>query len=289
MRYNSAGSEGIMMAQVLRQLAPPWLRHGVKWAARPTYRRDYRELRRLEALPRYQPTVTTLLGTPVRLIDAASFLSAYQHIIRDEIYRFEAARPDPLILDGGANIGLAVLYWKRLYPAARITAFEPDPAAYEALAWNCARWGLAGVELHQQAVWRAEETLSFWSEGADGGRLPVGPENGGSRISVPAVRLRDYLGEPVDLLKLDIEGAEVDVLLDCAGALDTVAHLFVEYHSFIDHEQRLDDLLGVLRSAGFRLHIQPELVSPQPFVNHLDENGMDQRLNIFAYRRESRP
>ena len=272
------------MAQVLRQL-----RHKVKWAVRPAYRREYQELRRLKALPRYQPTVTSLLGTPVRLIDAASFLSAYRHIIRDEMYRFEAARPDPLILDGGANIGLGVLYWKQLYPAARIIAFEPDPAAYEALASNCAQWGLAGVELRQQAVWRAEETVFFWSEGADGGRLPTGTESRGSRITVPAVRLRDYLGAPVDLLKLDIEGAEVEVLLDCDGALDSVGHLFVEYHSFCNREQRLDDLLGVLRSAGFRLHIQPELVSPQPFVNHLNENGMDQRLNIFAYRAKARP
>lgn len=103
-------------------------------------------------------------------------------------------------------------------------------------------------------------------------------------VSVPVVRLAPYLDQSIDLLKLDIEGAETEVLLDCQDELDTVDHLFVEYHSYLEQEQRLDEILRVLREVGFRVHIQPELVADKPFVHQLDSYGMDHRLNIFAYR-----
>jgi hypothetical protein len=59
----------------------------------------------------------------------------------------------------------------------------------------------------------------------------------------------------------------------------------VEYHSYIGQEQRIDDILRVLRQANFRIHIQPELVADQPFLERKESYGMDQRLNIFAYRK----
>jgi hypothetical protein len=71
---------------------------------------------------------------------------------------------------------------------------------------------------------------------------------------VRTVRLRDYLDQPIEFLKLDIEGAEVPVLLDCSDRLEQVEHLFVEYHSFIGLPQPLDCLISILRSAGFRFY-----------------------------------
>jgi hypothetical protein len=56
------------------------------------------------------------------------------------------------------------------------------------------------------------------------------------------VRLKEYLDRAgrVDLLKMDIEGAEADVLEDCRGSLGGVQHLFVEYHAYTGQPQRLD-------------------------------------------------
>jgi len=98
------------------------------------------------------------------------------------------------------------------------------------------------------------------------------------------VRLRDYLQDPVDMLKLDIEGAEVEVLRDCADRLATVDHVFVEYHSFIGQSQLLDDLISVLRSSGYRYYLQPQLLISSPFINRLCHKGMDQTINVFAWR-----
>jgi hypothetical protein len=122
--------------------------------------------------------------------------------------------------------------------------------------------------LVDRAAWTSETTLDFFREGADAGRLQQ-PLADGTRCTVLTVRLRDYITQRVDLLKLDVEGAETDVVLDIADRLVDVRRVFVEYHSFAGQPQRLHELVGVLHASGFR----------QPL-----NLGMDLQLNIFAYR-----
>jgi hypothetical protein len=154
------------------------------------------------------------------------------------------------------------------------------------LSRNVAAQGYGeGVELHRRAVWTEETTLKFWSEGADGGRLSdVGDAAAAQSIEVPTARLRGFLDRPVDFLKIDIEGAETEVLEDCADRLNEVEHLFVEYHSFAERPQTLHRLTSLLADAGFRLHIQPIVPSPRPFLQRHVEGGMDMQLNLFAFR-----
>lgn len=244
------------------------------------------EISRLEAMPRYVSTETDLLGQPMRLVDAASFLSAYRQIFEEETYRFVSANNEPRILDCGANIGLSVSYWKQLYPSAQIIAFEPDPHVFEVLGWNTKHRNLSGVELVNAAVWKETGNLPFNAEGADAGHLDYGTTADSVRppVQVPTVRLRDYFDEPIDLLKLDIEGAEVEVLRDCKDKLATVRNLFVEYHSFRGMEQNLDEIFVILKRSGFRIHLKSELVAASPFVDRLDYLGMDNSVNLFAYR-----
>jgi FkbM family methyltransferase len=263
-------------------------RHWYWWITKSDYRSKCREIKRLQLLPRYRQDSTDLLGKSVRLVDGASFLSAYQQIFERELYCFSTSRENPRIVDCGANIGLCILYWKQLYPAAQVTAFEPDPKVFETLVWNCNHWELTNVELINKAVWTRETELPFWAEGADAGRLLENSElNDKSSTNVATANLRDYLQGAVDFLKLDIEGAETEVLHHCADCLQRISNLFVEYHSFVGKKQGIDAILRVLRHADFRIHIQPELVSKKPFVEQLNKEGMDQRLNIFAYRSHS--
>ena len=219
------------------------------------------------------------------MVDPVSFLEQYEAIFERELYRFVPRRENPAILDCGANIGLLSIYWKQRHPGARIIAFEPDPELVEVLGANLAATGNQDVEVVPRAVWTDESELDFWAEGTDGGRLLWdAADSRAPNCRVGTVRLRDWLTGPTDMLKLDIEGAEVDVLLDCADRLDTVDHVFVEYHSFHAREQRLDELLQALRRAGFRIQILPEVASRQPFVSRPEHLGMDLQLNIFGYR-----
>lgn len=272
---------------VVRDLCPPllWrgmgrLRHGPEPGPTP----QEAEIARLRSLPPATPAVVeTLLDQRFRTADAHLFLAVYNGCFRRNAYRFKAKRADPLIIDGGANEGVTVRYWKSLFPSARIIAFEPDPDCFARLRENCA--GLKDVELHPAGLWTANGPMSFKPVGGLGGHLACCcPRDDVADVKLEMVRLRDYLAEPVDFLKLDIEGAEIDVLRDCADRLHLVDQMYLEYHSFVQREQRLATLFGVLEGAGFRIHAQPESPAPRPFLERPVVNQKDFRLNLFCFR-----
>jgi FkbM family methyltransferase len=237
---------------------------------------------RLATLPRYVETLTELPGHPWHIPDGPSFLASWEEIFDREIYNFNAGDGPVRILDCGANVGVSCLYFSKRFPQAKITAFEPDPKIFGFLQSNLASAGCRNVELIAKAVWSANTTLRFQSEGADAGRVEAGA--GSNMIEVPAIRLRDFLAGPVDLLKLDIEGAETEVMQDIAPCLQTVRHIFVEYHSFAGRPQTLGSLIQILTDAGFRVYVHPMHVAPRPFLEIKSHLGMDMQLNIFARR-----
>jgi FkbM family methyltransferase len=236
----------------------------------------------LLALPRYEETTVTLLDRPFRIADAASFYWSYREIFLDEIYRFPAANAAPVIVDCGANHGTSVVYFKSKYPQARITAVESDPKIFAHLAWNMEQRGYSGVTLVNKAVSNARGPLRFFHEGADGGRshfLAGATES----FEVEPIALDTLLAEPVDFLKMDIEGAETEAICG-AEKLGNAGRIFIEYHSFADAEQSLAALLQKLTATGFRYYIQTQYCPPRPLLAVECQLGMDLQLNIFATR-----
>jgi FkbM family methyltransferase len=140
-------------------------------------------------------------------VDGPSSYYAFQEIFGKRNYEFASRTASPRIIDGGSNIGLALIFFKQLFPTARVTGFEPDPAVFAVLQENMRSFGLHDVELVNKALWTEDQRLEFHCDGADGGRLHRGHSQG-QRLQVEACRLRSYLDEPVEMLKLDIEGAE---------------------------------------------------------------------------------
>lgn len=280
-----------LRTKILGRVAPvygPVLGHGFKWLSSRAYRSQHHELERLRHWPARKIGVAQLLPYPVEFLDAASFLSIWREIYERRLYDFESDSASPRILDGGANIGLASLFWKSVYPQARITAFEPDPEISAVLERNLAAGGVRDVEIVSKALWNADTRLSFVPDDSDGGYVTVQePFEKGVALEVKATRLWPYLQEEIDFLKLDIEGAETVVLRDCATALHRIKRLFIEYHGFPDQPQELPEMLLLLKQAGFRLHVQSELHSMQPFRARLIDAGMDNRVNIFAWRENS--
>lgn len=234
--------------------------------------------------PRYQPTPVRFLRYRFRVPDALSFLWQFKEIFVEEAYHFKASGPQPLIYDCGANVGTSCVYFQQLYPKARVKAFEADPNIAHYLKQNLTSNGLQKVEVIAKAVWTDEAGIELSQEGADSGSV----YGSGHKVRVPSVRLRDLLAreESVDMLKIDIEGAETAVLTDCGEVLSRVRHLFVEYHAYLGQTQNLDEMLAVLRSNGFRYFIRDAQDRPRPLSNPYYRNNkeMDLQLNIFAYR-----
>lgn len=242
------------------------------------------ELWKISRIPRYQKFQTNILSHPIQGVDSASFEFMYDEIFNREIYKFNCGNKRPLIIDCGANIGLSVIYFKHLFPSCKILTFEPDKKAVEVLLHNIQSFGFSDVQVIEKAVWNSDTTIEFMAEGADGGRVVVTEGHDFSKYVVSTARLRDYLNQVVDFLKIDIEGAETEVILDCKDLLSNVRNLFIEYHSFADRPQTLHTILDILSLAGFRVHIHPPIVSPHPFVERNVYMGMDMQLNIFAFR-----
>src|SRR2546423_3692928 len=91
------------------------------------------QLGKLKFAPRRLRKNSVLRGKRIQLTDPYWYLFSHHELLVNEIYKFDAERPDPLIIDCGANIGLSVIYFKYLYPRATIVAFEPDQKIFRVL------------------------------------------------------------------------------------------------------------------------------------------------------------
>jgi len=240
------------------------------------------ELLRLNNLPFFYETSTALLGKKFDITSPYWYHFGIREIFHDNQYRFQPKSSEPYIIDCGANTGLSILYFFREYPGARILAFEPDPVIFEKLRSNCTRYGIDNLKLEQKAVWTSGETLTFKSDNGVSGQVTKQKEDG---VAVNAIRLYDYLNEKIDFLKLDIEGAEIDVLADCSDRLMNVENLFVEYHSPKDQPQQLDRLLSILKQNHFRYYLKEAWVTKtKPFLEKAPPSYFDMQVNIFATR-----
>ena len=150
--------------------------------------------------------------------------------------------PGDICVDCGANRGDVTAFMVRT--GAQVHAFEPDPYAFSALQ---GRFGATpGVTLHAAAVGVSEGTATLHRApgfAAEPGRLSESssllarPRSGadGETLTVPVIDLPgwlDALPVPPRMLKLDIEGAEVEILesLFAGDLIDRMGHVFVETH-----------------------------------------------------------
>lgn len=225
---------------------------------------------------------TTLFGKEIDISSFFWYVHGLNEIFLDKTYQFNTEKESPLILDCGANIGLSTISFKRQYPNAKIFAFEADKEIAKILQLNLQSFGLDDVEIIPKAVWTANTTLSFKSDGAVGGQIVNESEKGVTKIE--AVRLKDYLTTDVDFLKIDIEGVEYDILKDCSDSLLNVKNIFIEYHSFLKNEQKLDEILFILKKTGFKYYIKEAWNNmPNPYTDNR-KSHYDLQLNIFGYR-----
>lgn len=191
----------------------------------------------------------------VQINDPRNFYVLYKDIFVRRIYHFGADRPDPFILDCGSNIGVSILYFKHLYPQARVVGFEPDTRVFPYLKTNIERNRLEGIGLVPAALSSNEGLVEFFSDGKYGSglaeQLVAGGDSGWMRSTVSSVRLRSYLNEPVDFLKMNIEGAEYEVLKDSEEMLDRVKEMVIEYHHLPGLPRTLHKILEILDRRGF--------------------------------------
>jgi FkbM family methyltransferase len=205
-----------------------------------------------------------MLGYSVSFLDEGNFRYLVDEVFFDMSYMFSATTDSPRIVDCGSNIGLSVLFFKYLFPKAKITAFEPDPDTFGILSKNIEQNFLHEVTVHCCALTDYDGMIEFYKPSDRRGdpRMSVHNERmSGTTISVPTKRLVPFLREPIDLLKMDIEGAEECVLNDLyrSGVFPNVMQIHLEYHHHI-HQQKdaLSGVLQILETSDFGYQIRAD-------------------------------
>ena len=202
------------------------------------------------------PTSESLpfLNAKLYYANASDLFVLFKEIILSESDRFEATSDVPFIIDGGANIGTAIAYFKWLYPQSRIIAFEPNPKLFNICKRNIELNGWSNVTLHQYALAGQCGQMEFHcdKEMPMASSLTNRAEEEGrsfSTVVVEARTLEEFIDRPVDFLKLDIEGVESSVISALGAQLSMVSSGFIEFHHG-SSQNSLTVILNMLEKYG---------------------------------------
>lgn len=192
-------------------------------------------------------------GFTIYAPDPQLVLQLVLEIFADGIYYFESDKAAPRIIDGGANIGISVLYFKYLYPEAHIVAIEPNPAASVYLKKNISENKLTHITVISGALAAesGEGNLHFSRSLLNASLIPQ-PKS--ETLKVRNYKLSEFLrGNQIDLVKLDIEGAEEEVIRETAhqGEIHNAKQYIIEYHPIPSNPEGLSFLNNTFGGIGY--------------------------------------
>ena len=176
------------------------------------------------SIPQTAKQVVVRLGT--------TDVAAFEHVFINDEYDFSLARPPSIILDAGANVGMSAVYFALRYPGATIIAVEPETSNFATLLKN--------AELFPQirpinvALWKHEGLVHIqdgggghWGMRTIEGKVPTRQAIRATTIQALMQHLRV---QQIDLLKIDVEGAECEILEEPSPWIDHVGVICAELH-----------------------------------------------------------
>jgi FkbM family methyltransferase len=197
---------------------------------------------RLQFLKRYgtQGRVSQLTSKdllhPVLARNGSSDLAVFGQIFAMREYRcLDFVQEPGLIVDCGANVGYSSAYFLSRYPKSLVLAVEPDPGNFLLLQRNVRPYG-DRCQTIQAAVWWRSETLRFKQPATQGQEWACAVETGPAAGNpVPSITIPMLLGmttlERISILKIDIEGSEMELFDHNPDWLDSVDNIVIELHS----------------------------------------------------------
>jgi FkbM family methyltransferase len=170
---------------------------------------------------------------PVQVRARTTDVDVYGQVLLDYEYSFDLPFSPETIIDVGANIGMASIYFLHRYPKAKIIAIEPEPSNFAVLARNIRPYPSI-VPVHA-ALWSRDGEISISSPEPNGGTKGkdgfVTHDGPGTRVRAITLQtlMREMRINSIDLLKVDIEGAEKEVFEACDW-MRVVRCLMIELH-----------------------------------------------------------
>ncbi len=172
-------------------------------------------------------------------------------------------RPGDVVADCGANNGFTgILFARAVGPTGRVVGFEPSPVNLEAARENICLNHVGNFELVAAAVGASPARVAFDPGFGNGA---VASPTRADAIEVPQVTLDQHFGsERIDLVKIDVEGYELDVLRGATALLRRCPALALEIHValYANRERQVAQLFDLLDLARYEAQVQLEVDGP---------------------------
>lgn len=170
---------------------------------------------------------------PIYLRNASSDVHVFSQVIYDREYDIKYRLNPKVIVDCGANIGLATVYLKNKFPDATIIAIEPEPSNFELLKKNTERYD--NIHCLRSGVWNKSTNLKITDHNRGNWGFTVEETNETEPGCIPAISIDEimckYKLDQIDILKMDIEGSEQKVFeSNTEKWLPFVKVMVVEFH-----------------------------------------------------------
>jgi FkbM family methyltransferase len=160
---------------------------------------------------------------------------AYYKVLLNSDYDFPIPGSPKVIVDAGANIGLAAIYFARKYPEARIFAIEPERSNFELLQKNVRAF--PNITPVRGALWNENTTIDLVDPGIGHWGFQVAEREAANQRLVDRVEalkvetmMARYGIEQIDVFKVDIEGAEKELFQNASSWIDRVGSIMIELH-----------------------------------------------------------
>ncbi len=210
--------------------------------------RETKNLRVGLKLGRYRPDqVYSLQTTFGRLYFRDNFgdITNLLNLLYHQVYRVRQLPQEGVILDVGANIGLAAVWFAHFNPGRPIHCFEPLASNAEMIRRNCPQAVVENIALGAE---RGQVRLGVDADQVMASRIPCRWQTG--ETSFEMMSLDEYAAArelgPVALLKIDAEGMEADILLGARRTLERTHQVILETHGQATHA----DVVRQLEEAG---------------------------------------
>jgi len=178
---------------------------------------------------------------PFYVRNNTSDVAVYHGVMVNCEYAFIKEKDVKVIVDAGANIGFASIYFAKLFPNAKIIAIEPEETNFALLEENTKNY--PNVIRLNRALWNEDGEINLIDTGLDNWGFMTLDSQNCANITTPKLQkrhvvktvtiesiLKDYGFPAIDLLKIDIEGAEKEVLNSCQHWIGNVNSLIIELH-----------------------------------------------------------
>ena len=174
-----------------------------------------------------RPVKLSNLKHPVYFRGIASDVFMFEQIFIDKQYDIEVPFTPKLIIDLGANVGYASILYANRYPDAKIFAIEPDTGNYETAGKNVAPY--PNITLINGAVWHASENINLIDSGHGEAAYMIKPGEGENMVKAYTIQqiMKIMEVDSIDILKIDIEGAEKEIFEKGAEAWIPVTKLII--------------------------------------------------------------